>query len=162
MGVTKQAAQKRFVAKEPASTRSRGSPGSPPRPATSSSRRRRRRAPPATTRRSPRTSRSACSPSPRRRRPRAAAAGVTPESLRAAVVLPAPAADVPALIPYDATAKKALELTFREAVRLGAEHVGTEHVLLALLEVENGDGPLTSLGLTKGGVEAFLAGQAPA
>ena len=51
-----------------------------------------------------------------------------------------PSPDVPALIPYDATAKKALELTFREAVRLGAEHVGTEHVLLALLEVENGDG----------------------
>ena len=66
-------------------------------------------------------------------------------------------ADVPALIPYDATAKKALELTFREAIRLGAEHVGTEHVLLALLEVENGDGPLSSLGLTKAGVDELLA-----
>ena len=89
-----------------------------------------------------------------------AAAGVTHESLRAAVVLPAPAADIPALIPFDTTAKKAIELTFREAVRLGAEQVGTEHVLLALLEVENGAGPLSSLGVTKNGVEAFLA-QAP-
>ena len=77
--------------------------------------------------------------------------------MRAAVALPPPVADVPALIPYDATAKKALELTFREAVRLGAEHVGTEHVLLALLEVENGDGPLSSLGLTKAGVDELVA-----
>jgi len=81
----------------------------------------------------------------------------TPEAVRAAVVLPPTAEDVPALIPYDATAKKALELTFREAIRLGAEHVGTEHVLLALLEVENGHGPLSSLGLTKPGVDELLA-----
>jgi ATP-dependent Clp protease ATP-binding subunit ClpA len=83
--------------------------------------------------------------------------GVTPEAVRAAVVLPPAVADVPVLIPYDATAKKALELTFREAIRLGAEHVGTEHVLLALLEVENGDGALSSLGVTKAGVDEFVA-----
>ena len=88
--------------------------------------------------------------------------GITPEAVRAAVVLPPAAADVPALIPYDASAKKALELTFREAVRLGAEHVGTEHVLLALLEVENGEGPLTSLGLTKASIDELLAASATA
>lgn len=90
------------------------------------------------------------------------AAAVTPQAVRAAVTLPPAVAEVPALIPYDATAKKALELTFREAVRLGAEHVGTEHVLLALLEVENGDGPLSSLGVTKAGVDEFVASRPPA
>ncbi|WP_034609328.1 Clp protease N-terminal domain-containing protein [Cellulomonas sp. URHD0024] len=88
----------------------------------------------------------------------AAGAGATPDAVRAAVVLPPSVADVPPLIPYDATAKKVLELTFREAIRLGAEHVGTEHVLLALLEVENGNGPLSSLGVTKDAVDGFVAG----
>ena len=60
------------------------------------------------------------------------------------------------LIPFDAAARKALELTFREALRLGHDYVGTEHVLLALLENENGDGLLTSLGVTKARVEADL------
>ena len=85
------------------------------------------------------------------------AGGTTSDDVRAAVALPPAVAEVPALIPYDASAKKALELTFREAVRLGAEHVGTEHVLLALLEIENGDGPLTSLGLTKASVDELVA-----
>ena len=49
-----------------------------------------------------------------------------------------------------------MELTFREALRLGHDYVGTEHVLLALLENENGDGLLTSLGVTKAAVEADL------
>jgi ATP-dependent Clp protease ATP-binding subunit ClpA len=89
-----------------------------------------------------------------------AAQGVTPDALRAAVVLPPAAPDVPALIPYDASAKKALELTFREAVRLGSDDVGTEHVLLALLEVENGSGPLTGLGIDKATVDAFVVEQA--
>ena len=87
-------------------------------------------------------------------------AGGTVDDVRAAVTLPPAVAEVPTLIPYDASAKKALELTFREAVRLGAEHVGTEHVLLALLEVENGDGPLTSLGLTKASVDELVAAEA--
>jgi len=89
-------------------------------------------------------------------------AGGTVDDVRAAVTLPPAVADVPTLIPYDASAKKALELTFREAVRLGAEHVGTEHVLLALLEVENGEGPLTSLGLTKASIDELLAASATA
>ena len=32
-------------------------------------------------------------------------------------------------------------LTFREGVRMGHRHIGTEHILLALLELEDGDGP---------------------
>ena len=48
----------------------------------------------------------------------------------------------PDLIPFDAGARKALELTFREALRLGHNYIGTEHLLLALLEVEGGTGVL--------------------
>ncbi|HEU5110147.1 MAG TPA: Clp protease N-terminal domain-containing protein [Micromonosporaceae bacterium] len=68
--------------------------------------------------------------------------------------LPAPADDVPDVIPYDARARKALELTFREALRLGHNYIGTEHILLALLELEDGAGPLTDLGLDKAATEA--------
>ncbi|GHF88125.1 ATP-dependent Clp protease ATP-binding subunit [Streptomyces filamentosus] len=78
--------------------------------------------------------------------------GVTAEQLREAVAptLPAPAAEeAPALVPYDAASKKVLELTFREALRLGHNYVGTEHILLALLEHEDGTGVLSGLGLDK-------------
>ena len=67
------------------------------------------------------------------------------------------AEQVPDLIPYDARGKKALELTFREALRLGHNYIGTEHMLLALLEQEDGAGVLTNLGLDKATVEADLA-----
>src|SRR5215469_3035183 len=81
------------------------------------------------------------------------------DSVREAVsaTLP-PAGDQapPALIPYDAQAKKALELTFEEALRLGHNYVGTEHLLLALLEQEAGQGPLTGLGLGKAAIEEWL------
>ncbi|MET9297412.1 Clp protease N-terminal domain-containing protein [Streptomyces sp. NPDC003077] len=70
--------------------------------------------------------------------------------------LPPAAAELPALIPFDADAKKSLELTFREALRLGHNYVGTEHVLLALLEHEGEDGLLTGLGLEKAAVEAEI------
>lgn len=85
--------------------------------------------------------------------------GVAHEPLKAALqaVLPPAAESVPALIPFDANAKKVLELTFREALRLGHNYVGTEHVLLALLEHEAGEGPLTGLGLDKGRTESDLA-----
>lgn len=86
--------------------------------------------------------------------------GATPEAVREAVgaVLPQRAEQVPDLIPYDARGKKALELTFREALRLGHNYIGTEHLLLALLEQEDGAGVLTNLGLDKAAVEADLAG----
>ena len=62
--------------------------------------------------------------------------------------------DVPALIPFDAQAKKALELTFRQALRLGHNYIGTEHVLLALLEAEDGTGVLAGLGVDRDRAEA--------
>ncbi|KJS61247.1 Clp protease N-terminal domain-containing protein [Streptomyces rubellomurinus] len=88
-----------------------------------------------------------------------AAQGVTPEAVRTAVAaaLPAAVETVPALIPYDARGKKALELTFREALRLGHNYIGTEHILLALLELENGDGVLTGLKVDKPEAETFVA-----
>ena len=84
--------------------------------------------------------------------------GVTADAVRqaAAATLPARAAEVPALIPFDAGAKKALELTFREALRLGHGYVGTEHILLALLELEDGTGVLTGLGIDKAIVETTV------
>lgn len=86
------------------------------------------------------------------------ARGVPLETVRETVsaALPAPADQVPDLIPYDARGKKALELTFREALRLGHNYIGTEHILLALLEQEDGTGVLTDLGLEKAAVEADL------
>jgi ATP-dependent Clp protease ATP-binding subunit ClpA len=80
------------------------------------------------------------------------------ERVRAAVLatLPTGTEESPALIPFDASAKKALELTFRHALRLADDAVGTQHILLALLEIEAGQGPLTSAGLDAAAVEAGL------
>lgn len=75
----------------------------------------------------------------------------------AAVTLPPAAGAVPELIPYDTAAQQVLQLTFGEALRLGHNYVGTEHILLALLEQENGSGVLTGLGLTKGSTDEMVA-----
>lgn len=75
----------------------------------------------------------------------------------ATAALPPSTAEVPDLIPYDAQGKKALELTFREALRLGHNYVGTEHILLALLEHENGAGVLSGLGVSKAATEEWVA-----
>jgi len=81
---------------------------------------------------------------------------VTADTLRAHIQLPGPAAELPALVPFNAAAKKALELTFREALRLGHNYIGTEHLLLALLEAEGGTGPLHVAGITKERTETDL------
>ncbi|MEU9875334.1 Clp protease N-terminal domain-containing protein [Streptomyces phaeochromogenes] len=89
------------------------------------------------------------------------AQGVTLDAVReaATAALPPSADDVPALIPFDSNAKKALELTFREALRLGHNYIGTEHILLALLEQEAGSGTglLGGLGVDKAAAEANVA-----
>lgn len=83
------------------------------------------------------------------------AQGVPLNTVRRAVTATLPPAtdQVPALIPYDPQARKALELTFREALRMGHNYIGTEHILLALLELEDGTGVLTSLGVAKATAE---------
>lgn len=87
------------------------------------------------------------------------AQGVPLDTVRqtATAALPSAADQVPDLIPYDAQAKKVLELTFREALRLGHNYIGTEHILLALLEHENDEGVLTEAGIGKAAAEANIA-----
>jgi hypothetical protein len=87
------------------------------------------------------------------------AQGVALDSVREAVAATLPPASgqtPPALIPYNAQAKQALELTFQEALRRGHNYVGTEHLLLALLELEAGQGPLASLGIARGATEEWI------
>ena len=84
-----------------------------------------------------------------------AALGVTPEAAREALVAaqqpPAVEEPVSGRIPFTSRAKKVLELALREALLLGHNYIGTEHLLLGLLDDEEslGGGTLTALGLTK-------------
>ncbi|HEX5494218.1 MAG TPA: Clp protease N-terminal domain-containing protein [Mycobacteriales bacterium] len=86
------------------------------------------------------------------------AQGVAPDTVRrvATATLPPAADQVPELIPFGPQAKKALELTFREALRMGHNFIGTEHILLALLELEDGTGVLAGLGVDKASSEAEI------
>jgi ATP-dependent Clp protease ATP-binding subunit ClpA len=85
--------------------------------------------------------------------------GVDAKAVEEAVALPPRTeGDLPALIPFNGPAKKALELTFRQALRLGHNYIGTEHIVLALFEGEDDDGPLHRLGVDKGRFESDLAG----
>jgi hypothetical protein len=61
-------------------------------------------------------------------------------------------------VPFTRYAGKAIELTLREALRLGHNYIGTEHMLLGLLAEENGRGGqvLRELGLSTAGVEQWL------
>jgi hypothetical protein len=87
------------------------------------------------------------------------AQGVSLDAVRQGVTptLPPGTDPAPELVPFDARAKKVLELTFREALQLGHNYVGTEHLLLALLEDEDGTGPLSALGLTKYAAQGQVA-----
>jgi hypothetical protein len=79
------------------------------------------------------------------------AAPLTEVGGRVSALLPPGLDHMPDNIPFSARSRKALELTVREALRLVHNYVGTEHILLGLLE--QGEGPayevLTELGLTK-------------
>lgn len=70
--------------------------------------------------------------------------------------LPPSGGDGPDLVPFGPEARKVLELTFREALRLGHNYIGTEHLLLALLEAEPENGVLTGLGIVKDTIEDHL------
>jgi Clp amino terminal domain, pathogenicity island component len=86
------------------------------------------------------------------------AQGVKLKTLRqaATATLPPAADQVSDLIPFDPRARKALELTFREALRMGHNYIGTEHILLALLELDNGTGVLAGEGVDKASAEAHI------
>jgi len=76
------------------------------------------------------------------------------EAVRAAVAPPPSAGEPPQLIPFRGPARMVPELTFREALRLGHNYIGTEHLLLALLELEDGQGPPHRVGIDKDRAEA--------
>ncbi|NIH86652.1 Clp protease N-terminal domain-containing protein [Amycolatopsis granulosa] len=86
--------------------------------------------------------------------------GATPETVgeRVRATLPPPVGELPAHIPFGPRARKVIELTVREALRLGHDYVGTEHILLALLD--QAEGPafdvLTELGITKDAVDGEI------
>jgi Clp amino terminal domain, pathogenicity island component len=60
-------------------------------------------------------------------------------------------------VPFSPDARKVLAITLREALRLGHNYVGTEHILLALMQA---DGPLvdalTGVGVTAGRTEELV------
>ena len=82
--------------------------------------------------------------------------GIEADAVNKAITLPPRVDDVPVLIPFNAQAKKVLELTFRQALRLGHNYVGTEHILLALYEAEDDDGTLHQLGVDRDRFEREL------
>jgi ATP-dependent Clp protease ATP-binding subunit ClpA len=84
--------------------------------------------------------------------------GVDPAAVEEAVTLPPRCeGDLPALTPFNGRAKKVLELTFRQALRLGHNYIGTEHIVLALLEAEDVNGTLHRLGVDRDRFERDLA-----
>jgi hypothetical protein len=88
------------------------------------------------------------------------AQGVTLDAVREAAEarLPERADPAPNPVPFSAAGKKTLELTMREGLRLGHNYIGTEHMLLALLEQREGAGfeVLDGLGVKKDKAEAKI------
>ena len=85
-----------------------------------------------------------------------AAQGIDAQTVTKAITLPPRVDGVPVLIPFSGQAKKALELTFRQALRLGHNYVGTEHILLALYEAEDDTGTLHRIGVDRDRFEREL------
>lgn len=86
--------------------------------------------------------------------------GVTLDQVRAAVTagfVPGEE-EPPTHIPFGSSSKKLLQLTLREALRLGHNYVGTEHILLAVLSQEDdlAATKLTELGVTKDRIETYV------
>lgn len=88
-----------------------------------------------------------------------AAEGVTAAAAREAAqaTLDAPGRPTTGHVPSSPDAKKVWELTVREALRLGHDYVGTEHILLALLAEEVAvSGVLAGLGVTPERTEPLI------
>jgi hypothetical protein len=85
--------------------------------------------------------------------------GATPDAVRAAVATPGTEAEPPAgNLPVSAAAKKTLQLVLREALRLGHNYIGTEHILLGVLSDDQDPAAraLTGIGVTHQGVEQWV------
>jgi hypothetical protein len=94
------------------------------------------------------------------------ALGVPLDSARQALVaaLPPAAVDQPVegKIPSTPQAKKVLQLAVRDALRLGHNYIGTEHLLLGVLEYEQAEGSsgaLTGLGVTQHRASEWLGAE---
>jgi hypothetical protein len=90
------------------------------------------------------------------------AAAATPDALRQALAVAAPATrrQTAEHLPFTASAKLLLDRTLREALRLGHNYVGTEHVLLALLDDDGAAGTaLREAGVERAPVEAWILEQ---
>ncbi|HEY5853662.1 MAG TPA: Clp protease N-terminal domain-containing protein [Aldersonia sp.] len=84
------------------------------------------------------------------------AQGVTLSAVRERTALPAAASTVPDLIPYDPPAQAVLEATFSEAIAHGHNYIGTEHILLALYSDDDVAAHLDDVGLARGPVEEHV------
>ena len=93
------------------------------------------------------------------------ALGVPVDSARDALAgtLPAAAADEPVTgqVPFSPRTKKMVHLAVREALKLGHNYIGTEHLLLSVLVYEEGSGggPLTGLGITRERAQQWLGAE---
>jgi Clp amino terminal domain, pathogenicity island component len=93
------------------------------------------------------------------------ALGVPLDSARDALVAALPSANVDepvsGRIPFTPGAKKTMELAVRAALKLGHNYIGTEHLLIGVLEDEAaaGSGTLTGLGVTRAQVEQWLVAE---
>ncbi|GAB3978265.1 Clp protease N-terminal domain-containing protein [Plantactinospora veratri] len=93
------------------------------------------------------------------------ALGVSAEAVRTAVRATAPVsteptepADNPQHLPFSPDAKRVRDRVFAEALRLGHNYVGTEHILLGLLasDTEPGARILADLGITRDRAEEWI------
>lgn len=85
--------------------------------------------------------------------------GASPEAVRAAVTTPGDVGEpVEGHMPITAAAKKSLHLVLREALRLGHNYVGTEHILLGILSDDQDPAAraLVGLGITKDLTEEWV------
>ncbi len=56
-------------------------------------------------------------------------------------------------IPFTPRAKKVLELSLRQAIRLGHDYIGTEHIVLAI--IEEGEGVAAQILIARGSLDAI-------
>jgi len=68
-------------------------------------------------------------------------------------------ARVPGHVPFDSRAKKVLDLSLREALTLGHNYIGTEHILLGVLAEEQGHGALAGLGISEERAREWLVAE---
>ena len=83
------------------------------------------------------------------------------EAAVAASMPPAPGGPGPGNPPFTGAAKKALELSLREALNMGHAHIGSGHLLLGLLRLEAHERPsaLATAGLTLDGARGVVRTQ---